>query len=396
MTGRKITRLDFGSLYKKHGSWHWRYYDFDATGVRKQKSERICEISDEYRSKSDVVPLVQPRIKQMSAAPVSGAMTIAHFADTEFIPWVKANKRPATADGYEKLYLKHLRPHFADMKLRDYRPHNAVRFMGTLAPTMTSNSLMHVRALMSAIFAHAVAEGRVDVNPIRDARCRVEAKASKPTQHYTPTEVIEIITALKGRPEAQAAVALGFFAGLRTAEIAGLQWGDINADWHTITIQRSVWRGIAAPCKTDASRATILLIEPLRSMLKAFKEEQRPVADDQYVLVNSLLRPLNLGLLSNRVIRPALAKRNLVWKGYYAGRRGLATELANRNQQAAMDMLRHTTLNTTRAFYVKSIPAVTLEAMNEFEAEYSVLRDSQGTASSSKSLSARKMLQGKH
>jgi hypothetical protein len=43
---------------------------------------------------------------------------------------------------------------------------------------------MDVRALMSGIFAHAVAEGRLNVNPIRDARRRVQAKPSKRTEHY--------------------------------------------------------------------------------------------------------------------------------------------------------------------------------------------------------------------
>jgi hypothetical protein len=53
----------------------------------------------------------------------------------------------------------------------------------------------------------------------------------------------------------------------------------------------------------------------------------------------------------------------------YSGRRGLATKLANQNPQAAQGMLRHASLNTTQEFYIKAIPAATLDAMKQLEAE---------------------------
>lgn len=315
-----------------------------------------------------MLPLVRDRIKQEAPdRPASGATLITSFVEDEFLPWVDANKRPATANGYRKLWNKHLKIHFAGMKLADYRPYNATRFLGQLAAKMTGHSVAHVRALMSCIFAHAVADGRVDSNPIRDASLRVQPKASKGTPHYTPAEMLAILKALANHPQAQVAMALGFFAGLRTAEIAGLQWRDVSDDWSTINVQRSVWRGQAAHCKTETSKAPTPLIEPLRSALQNFKWLQTVMDPAQHVLVNSLLRPLDLAGLAHRIIRPTLADCKLEWKGYYAGRRGLATLLANTNPQAAMGMLRHATLNTTQGFYIKAIPAATLDAMNALE-----------------------------
>jgi len=265
------------------------------------------------------------------------------------------------------------------MKLSDYRPHHAVRFLDSLAPKMAANSLMHVRALMSAIFSHAISDGRIDVNPIRDAKRRVEAKPSKPTPHYTNEEMAAILKVLTGQPQAQIALSLGFHAGLRTAEISGLQWSDISEDWNTITIRRSVWRTTSAPCKTDASQAPIPLMEPLRSMLRDFKATETILAPEQHVLVNSVMHPLNLSALAWRVIRPALKERGLLWKGFYAGRRGAGTRLYAINPQAAQGMLRHASLKTTEAFYVKTISSATLEGMKRMEAEYSEARDKQET-----------------
>ena len=366
--GRKPSRPEIGSIAKKNGAWHWRRYLTTESGERKQAWTKLCDVSDEYRTKADVLPLVRDRIKQDGPdRGASGSIRISSFVDEEFLPWVDANKRPATANGYKKLWNKHLKPHFGEMKLADYRPYHATRFLGQLASKMTGHSVAHVRALMSCIFAHAVADGRVDSNPIRDASLRVQPKASKGTPHYTPAEMIAILKALANHPKAHVAMALGFFAGLRTAEIAGLQWRDISDDWSKINVQRSVWRGKAADCKTETSQAPIPLIEPLRSALQNFKQSQTVMDPAQHILVNSLLRPLDLAALAHRIIRPTLADCKLEWKGYYAGRRGLATLLANTNPQAAMGMLRHATLNTTQGFYIKAIPAATIEAMNALE-----------------------------
>jgi len=50
--------------------------------------------------------------------------------------------------------------------------------------------------------------------------------------------------------------------------------GDISDDWNTITIQRSVWRGKAADCKTETSKAPIPLVDPLCELLRQFKQSQ--------------------------------------------------------------------------------------------------------------------------
>jgi hypothetical protein len=54
--------------------------------------------------------------------------------------------------------------------------------------------------------------------------------------------------------------------------------------------------------------------------------------------------------------------------GVLRGRRGLATLLTNTDPMAAVGMSRHESLNTAQQFYVKTIPAVTLEAMRQLEA----------------------------
>jgi hypothetical protein len=88
-------------------------------------------------------------------------------------------------------------------------------------------------------------------------------------------------------------------------------------------------------------------------------------------------KPLNLDMLAREVILPAVrnpenygpnAKR-LLWHGYYAFRRGIATLASSvaRDPMAAKGLLRHSSVNTTLTHYIKDVPAVTENAMNQVE-----------------------------
>jgi hypothetical protein len=74
--------------------------------------------------------------------------------------------------------------------------------------------------------------------------------------------------------------------------------------------------------------------------------------------------------LALRVIRPALAKADIKWNGWYAHRRGagtLVTALAKDEGMAAKGLLRHSNLSTTTAHYVKDVPQETQLAMLAIE-----------------------------
>jgi hypothetical protein len=122
------------------------------------------------------------------------------------------------------------------------------------------------------------------------------------------------------------AVGLAYFAGLRPAEIRGLQWLDVGPD--ALQICRKVWRKETGKLKTERSAAKVPLIEPLRSLL----ERHRAQSPDGFILQNASGKPLDLDSINTRIIAPALKAAGIAWEGYYPARRGissLVTEVSN-------------------------------------------------------------------
>ena len=80
-------------------------------------------------------------------------------------------------------------------------------------------------------------------------------------------------------------------------------------------------------------------------------------------------RPLDLHNLANRVIRPALKKKNIPWPGWHGFRRGLSTTLYELGTDAKtrQAILRHADVNVTERHYTKSVDAVSQAAMKKLQ-----------------------------
>lgn len=100
-------KLQAGSILKKHGAWHWRYYSGG-----KQKSVKLADVCDQFRSKQDVIPLANDMATKMPSAdsPRTGNLTVVEFTESVYLPWVRDQKRPATYNGVRILWTGRLVP----------------------------------------------------------------------------------------------------------------------------------------------------------------------------------------------------------------------------------------------------------------------------------------------
>ena len=70
------------------------------------------------------------------------------------------------------------------------------------------------------------------------------------------------------------------------------------------------------------------------------------------------------------VIKPVFKANGLKWKGWHAYRRGLATNLHELGvpDKVIQAILRHEDVSTTQRSYIKTVPQVVTDAMNQLEA----------------------------
>lgn len=390
MTSQKV-RNQKGQVFRSGKSWYgrWRRDEFktNADGsmivVRRQHAEKLCDYGDRYRCKKDVQPLLDVKLRPLNegrCVPES-ALAVAEYGEKFFLPYAERELKPSTVHGYKGLWRMYLKPKLADIGLRDFRCVNATNILTSIHREhgLSRKSLRHCKALMSTIFTHAKRAGVLDgENPVKDAGIPRAAEASKPTHAYSAEDVFVLLDVLEGI--SRKAVALIYFCALRPGEARAARWEDY--DGKTLRIRASLWRTHTTLPKTAESIAPVPVAETLADILRESRRESG------YILASPLGRPVDLHNLAARVVIPALPgcaechkireghgtdghefKPLPEWHGWYALRRGLATLATSLDSQlAAKSLLRHSSVQTTQQFYIKSVPADALRAVEKMDA----------------------------
>jgi integrase len=365
-----------GYIYEASGSFYVRYCVteiVDGQPQRMQRSHRLCQKGGKYYARDcKAVKLLRDEYMlslnqtQQTSPHAEQDTQITDFWERTYLPFAKENLRASTVYGYEQIWNQHLKVHFGEMTLKEYRTHIGSTFLTALAKTLGRHTLQHIRSLASGIFSHAVNTGLIESNPWHDVKILGRTKVPGETKHYTLEEAENIISALVEHVNCQLIVAFAFFLGLRPGEIQGLRWEDIDPEW--IHIRRAVARNVVGETKTKSSVASLPLIAPVLVPLKLWRQKSGNPSEG-WVFPNAKGKPVDLKSLTARVIVPTLKTKNIEWKTLYAGRRGAATLLTQLTGDAlaAKELLRHKDLSVTTDKYVKSIPEALLKGIKLLE-----------------------------
>ncbi|MGD0227750.1 MAG: hypothetical protein ABSF71_36015 [Terriglobia bacterium] len=315
-----------GQVFRQNGSWCVRYYEDeikDGKAVRRRVCQRLARYSDEYRSKRDVLPLVDPILPPINSRLVrpGSSMTIAEFVEKRYFRGREKKLRPSTINGYREIFKNHIEASVGAIRMRDFHTRDAQHLFDAMAektPGLSHQTLMHVQAFLSAVFNYARGEDVLrGANPMQGVKAE-ERRYNPGRSAYTP----EDIHAMLGRLEepARTVVAVAAFTGLRKSEIRGLCWEDYTGD--EIRVVRNVRRTHVGPTKQESGENPVPVIPILR---RALDQHRRCHPGDGYISAGDRLRaPLNLGNLLRRVLSPELEGG---WKRWHGFRRGLGTNL---------------------------------------------------------------------
>lgn len=135
------------------------------------------------------------------------------------------------------------------------------------------------RHILHAFFKYALAEEFIAKNPVVGIDVTTAEVVDAETEIYTVDEVERMLRAAEtSAPDIVAALAIGFFAGLRPAEVLRLQWQDVNLDTRRIRVTKQT-------SKRKRTRV-VEISDNLAAWLSAYGRESGPVCASEAVWRN--------------------------------------------------------------------------------------------------------------
>jgi integrase len=392
-----------GYLFHKGTSWFVRYYDDLQQPDGSLKRKLVCrkldvEYGGEHRTKKSVRPFADEILAPINSGKfdVRSTMLVSDFVEKIYLTeYAKKQLRPVTHRSYQAIWKSRLKGRMGNMTLRAFRTVDGEEMLAGIArqSNLGRHSLKHIKSFLSGIFKQAKRLGILDgVNPIQDVSIPRVAEP-KETYAYSLSEIRGMLAKLK--EPAYTVVLTAALTGLRKSELLGLRWQDY--DGAQLSVNQSIWNGIANEPKTRRSRAPIPVVRQLADALDAHKLRAGKLAQSGLPIFQAGNgKPLNMDNLARRVIAPSLSccvvchkeesehkpeghvfeqdKTGPQWHGWHAFRRGLATNLhaLGVDDKTIQTILRHSNINLTMNVYVKTVSESQTAAMDSLSEKLGV------------------------
>ena len=316
-------RKQRGHVVQRADGYWLRYYTDDADGNRRKVTERLCDLDVKdvkNRCRKRMKEINEQEIHQQRKTPLA-EITVGQFWP-RYLAHAKEELRSSTVNGYEGLWETYLRRELEAQPLATYRTADGFNFLRSLKTKLNRNSIAHVRSLASGIFSYAVNLGKIDRNPWHDVKSP-KTRAPRRKIAYTVAETKAIIEAVP-RPDAKLFFAFCAVLGMRPSEAAGVRWENVVGA--EIQVRQSVVKGKPEKLKTDDSERNLPLIEPVKSLLEAWRKECGGVKTG-WLFTRPNTEPIEHSNYVGCYIHDFAKKVCSRWCGCYSGRHGAATVL---------------------------------------------------------------------
>lgn len=185
--------------------------------------------------------------------------------------WFKQSQRNwahSTIRGYSQKYNSYIKPNWGHLNLAEFK---ASMFDEWASESLLSGkSINEARNVLIQIFRCAYQDEVIDQNPAeRIRRCKQETIEPQP---FSTQEIKQILGALQD-PFKQF-FQFAFYTGLRTGELLGLRWEDIDLERKVAHIRVNITSGKEKAPKTKGSIRTVELHELAYEALLSLKQSK--------------------------------------------------------------------------------------------------------------------------
>jgi len=176
------------------------------------------------------------------------------------------DRRASTTKEYKSLFNCHINPHFGHLKVDEIKVSEVNRWKNLLVDNgLSTKRVNDIKNLLGNILRDAVDDNLISSNPVAKSKS-LRVIPVRDIQPFSLDEIKTILGSLSGQN--RNIIAMLFLTGLRTGELIGLKWSDIDFERKTIDIKRTVRKGVVGSTKTSSSERTIPIIESLLGYLQ--------------------------------------------------------------------------------------------------------------------------------
>lgn len=221
------------------------------------------------------------------------------FIDTEirvddwYDYWEKniiSDRAPNTIRNYRERYKFNIKPIIGDMRLSDVKPMHCIIIFNKMENVYAGGTILQTYITLGTLLRAAVDNDLIRKHPMDGVKFSRPVKKRDDIRFLSVEEQKKFLAVAK-RSHNYYQYALILETGLRTGELIGLTWDDIDFKKRTLTVNKTLefrhkqkyWR--AGPPKTEHSYRTIPLtnraVEILREVRSKWLEQKKSAVLDQ-------------------------------------------------------------------------------------------------------------------
>lgn len=264
---------------------------------------------------------------------------------------------------------KYLIPCFGVCDVKSITKRQVLKFRSTLAQLpgraekshMSPSRINHIMSVFRMILDDAA-----DVFEFKPAYKNIRA-IRIPKTDIKPFNLEEIDIILKSvNSRYQHYLAVRFYSGLRSSEINGLKWKNVDFENRQILVREAWVNGELVDTKNDGSTREVTMSHLLYEALKA---QQRVTADSDYVFSNKNHNPIDNGNFTKRIWYPLLERLGLEKRRPYQTRHTTASLwlAAGESVEWIAMQLGHVTVTTLFRVYSRYVPNLAKQDGHLFE-----------------------------
>lgn len=192
--------------------------------------------------------------------------------------WLDAKEpvlKTSTHDGYRKIIDGRLIPAFGAMLLQEFKRSHARDFAASL--TCSNKRTANILSVMRSALDDAVYDEMLDVNVLAGWHYRKQEAVNTAQQTddkpdpFNSEEQATILAHLK--PAGRPLIEFALWTGLRTSELAALEWRDINWSRKICRVERALTQAAKGQAELPKTAAGIRNIDILPRAMKALHEQ---------------------------------------------------------------------------------------------------------------------------